>query len=213
MTVGLPMLLVEARGERVEARPGDRPVGERHGQLIGLTPVAQIGGAQQRTPLGRDAGRGEHLARGVFHAGQQLAAPGRIERDQIGVEGPRVVAPEIGRDEAECGKRARRRRHDDLGDLQFVREGGGVHRAGAAESDQRELARVVAALERDDAQCLGHIAVDDLDDRGGRVGQADSERVADPLADRRLRRGRHRSAAHRRATPRDRASRARHRRR
>ena len=80
--------------------------------------------------------------------------PGRIERDQIGVEGARIVALEIGRDESERGKRTRRRRHDDFGDLQLGGEGGGVHRAGAAESDQRELARVVAALERDDAQCL-----------------------------------------------------------
>src|SRR5215472_5160448 len=47
MTIGLLMLLVEQGGELVEPRSGDRPVGERHGQLVRLAAVAHIGGAQQ----------------------------------------------------------------------------------------------------------------------------------------------------------------------
>src|SRR6516165_5140104 len=59
--------------------------------------------------------------------------------------------------------------------------------AGAAKGDQRKLARVMAALDRDDAKGLGHIAVDDLDDRRGSFGHSQSKRIGHPLADRRLR--------------------------
>ena len=43
-----------------------------------------------------------------------------------------------------------------------------MQRAGAAEGDERELARVVAALDRDEPQRAQHLRVDDLD-RLGRV--------------------------------------------
>ena len=61
-----------------------------------------------------------------------------------------------------------------------------MHGASAAEGDERELAGIVAALDRDDAQRLGHVAVDDFDDLGGRFGHSQSEQVCHSLADRRL---------------------------
>ena len=48
----------------------------------------------------------------------------------------------------------------------------GVQRAGASVGDEREVARIVAALDRDDAQSAEHLRVDDVDD-GGRVDLAE----------------------------------------
>ncbi len=59
-----------------------------------------------------------------------------------------------------------------------------MHRPGAAERDQREISRVVAALDRDDAQGFGHVAVDDLDDLGGSLGNLKAERRCDIAGDR-----------------------------
>ena len=42
-----------------------------------------------------------------------------------------------------------------------------MQRPGAAEGDEREVARVVTALDRDDAQRAQHLGVDDVDDRRG----------------------------------------------
>ena len=71
----------------------------------------------------------------------------RIKRGQIRIESTRVVALQIARNDAERGKRARRWWYDNLRDLQFGCERGRVHRAGAAECDKREFARVVTALD------------------------------------------------------------------
>ena len=50
-------------------------------------------------------------------------------------------------------------------DPELVGERARVQRPGAAERDEREVARVVAALDRDDAQRPQHLGVDDPDDR------------------------------------------------
>ena len=59
-------------------------------------------------------------------------------------------------------------------DPELLGEKRGMHRPGAAERDQRELARIMAALDRDDAQRLGHAGVDDLDDAARRPPATDS---------------------------------------
>ena len=62
--------------------------------------------------------------------------------------------------------------------------------AGAAEHDERELARVVAALQRDDPHRVGHVRVGDGDDRLGRLvssrpsGSATRVRIASSAASR-----------------------------
>ena len=50
---------------------------------------------------------------------------------------------------------------------------------GAAEDDERELARVVAAADRDQADGVGHVRVGDLDDRLGGLQRLEPERLAD----------------------------------
>ena len=66
-----------------------------------------------------------------------------------------------------------RGRHDDRERAHQLGDRVGVQRAGAAEGDERELARVVAALDADHAQRAGHVLVDDLEDPLGGLLEAD----------------------------------------
>jgi len=119
MAVSLAMLFMEIGRERVEARARDRSGDERYGQLIGLAPIADIGGAQQRPPLGLEPRRCEHLGCGSLHFRKHSGDASRIERGQTRIEGTGVVALQIACHDTERGKRARRRRYDTLRDLQF----------------------------------------------------------------------------------------------
>ena len=60
-------------------------------------------------------------------------------------------------------------------DRQLLGERGAVQRPGAAERDEREVARVVAAADRDQPHGVGHVGVGDLDDRVGRLVQLEAE--------------------------------------
>ena len=56
-----------------------------------------------------------------------------------------------------------------------------VHRAAAAEGDEREVARVVAAADRDELQGIDHVLVGDADHAERRVLDRHAERVGDLL--------------------------------
>ena len=56
-----------------------------------------------------------------------------------------------------------------------------MHRPRPAEGDEREVARVVAALDGDEPQRARHVLVDDVEDALGRAVQVEAERVADLL--------------------------------
>ena len=60
-------------------------------------------------------------------------------------------------------------RHHDLGHVEHRRDLGAVQRTGAAEGDQREVARVEALLHRLGADGVGHVAVDDGEHAFGRL--------------------------------------------
>ena len=83
----------------------------------------------------------------------------------------------------------------------------GVHRAGAAEGQQGEAARVDAALDRDDAQRPHHLLVGDADDPGGRLARVEAERRGE-RGDRRARPPRRRARRRRRGRSRRRGCRA-----
>ena len=70
-----------------------------------------------------------------------------------------MVAPLVARDEPERGQHAGRRRHEHRAHPELLGERAGVQRPGAAERDEREVARVVAALDGDDAQRAQHLGV------------------------------------------------------
>ena len=74
------------------------------------------------------------------------------------------------REQAEGGQRFRRLGHDDLGHPHFLREGDPVT-GRDPQHEQGELARIVATLDRHEADLVGHPRIDHaVDSRGRRDG-------------------------------------------
>ena len=67
-------------------------------------------------------------------------------------------------------------------DTELTRDRGRVHRAVAAERDQREIARVGAVAGEDLAGRVRHVGVHDAFDAPRRFGDVDPERFGDVLA-------------------------------
>ena len=87
----------------------------------------------------------------------------------------------VGVQQAERGEHRRGGGDDDLGDVALARDLGGEQPARAAEGHHRELARIVAAIDRERADGVGHLdgrqAVDP--GRGGLV-DGEPELAAEP---------------------------------
>ena len=77
------------------------------------------------------------------------------------------VAALVGSDETERGEDAGGRGHEHGVHSELVGERARVQRAGAAECDEREVARIEALLDGDDAERAHHLGVHDLDHRLG----------------------------------------------
>ena len=78
---------------------------------------------------------------------------------------------------------ARSRRHQQAWNAELTRQGRGMHRSGAAEGEEREIARIVAARQRHQTDGAGHAIVGDAQDRRRRLGPAQSQPAADLLPD------------------------------
>ena len=94
------------------------------------------------------------------------------------------VALEIGREEARGREDAGAARDEESRHLGVAREGVRVHGPGAAEPDEDEVARVVAALHRDEVERVHHGRIRDLDDAVRGLGEREPERRGAALLDR-----------------------------
>ena len=158
---------MEACHHAIRPVPGPRLGG--HGQLIRLAGVAQI---QRVRHLDRRGCRA--LARQL---GDGLGLHGREQRGQLvrtrlrrGREhGPHQRHFERARQQAGGGEEAGSGRHDRTGHAQDGGKRAGVQWSTPSKSHHGEAARVVSALDRDDAQGTGHVGVDEADDAGGQV--------------------------------------------
>src|SRR5208282_2910128 len=74
------------------------------------------------------------------------------------------------------------RRYQDLGDVELGGDVDGMHGAGTAEGDEREVARIVAAADRDRARGAGHGRVDDAADAPGGLERAHAEPASEAPA-------------------------------
>ena len=95
----------------------------------------------------------------------------------------RVVVAHLGAEQAERRQHAGMARDDDRAHAEQRGEVGAVQRAGAAEGHQREVARVVAALDRHQPERADHVVVHDVEDALRRRLQREPERPGHPLLD------------------------------
>ena len=103
------------------------------------------------------------------------------ERLERLVDGRDEVVAQVGDDAAERVGEPGPRRDQHLRDAELARQRRRVQRPGAAEREQREVARVVAARQADHADRAGHLVVGDAHDRRRRRGRVEAERRADLL--------------------------------
>jgi hypothetical protein len=123
-------------------------------------------GGQQRAPLLSLLGEeGAHVSEG------ELVEPA--------VDGVHEVVAQVSQGTAERRGDARQERHDDRRHAKLAGDGYGVQRPSAAEGDKREVARIVAALDRDCADGPGLAVVADADDGLSRRARRHAQRGGD----------------------------------
>jgi hypothetical protein len=118
------------------------------GQLVRLPPVARVDQPERRCSGQVPRGPSLHL----------------LERASD------VVAPEIGRREAERAEHSRGQGNEDALYPQLLGQRAGVQRPGAAEGDKRQPARIDPALYADHTERPSHLGLDDPNDSGGGLG-------------------------------------------
>ena len=180
--VELLVQLVEPLLEAADADRADLVRVDRDGDLVALPVVAHVGGVRDRPGVGRDP---LALEPGVGAAAELVEDPGHLLRlglgEQADVRLGELVA-EVGDEIADGAEQARRRRHEDGERPHQLGDGVRVERPGAAVGDEREVARVVAALDGDEAQRARHVLVHDREDSlRGLLDRREAHRVGDRL--------------------------------
>ena len=166
--------LLERRCRLARAAPGSRSPGRGSAcRRRTSTCWARAGDALGVHPLARAAPRARRAI-----AGSSSSATSRdVSRISVWANSLRKSATRS----PSAHSRPGRRRDDHRERAHQLGHGVGVQRAGAAERDERELARVVAALDADHAQRAGHVLVDDPQDAVGGLLEAEAHRVGDRL--------------------------------
>ena len=106
-----------------------------------------------------------------------------VERGERRVDGVDEILAQVGHQAAERVGEPRPHRHQHLGDAELARDRHGVQRPGPAEGEQHEVARVVAARQRDESDGAGHVRVGEPEDGGGGILDGEAERPRQPVAD------------------------------
>ena len=137
-------------------------VGERDGQGGVGAVVFEIGGDLGGGAVGTFAQGGGRFRRQCHGALLEIARVGESALDRLFSDGAYV-----GEADAPCGEHAGEGVKQDRVDADGVGDGAGVLAAGAAEGDEHVFGRVVAALDRDLLDRLGHVLVGDAQEAFG----------------------------------------------
>jgi hypothetical protein len=143
-----------------------------------LVLVAEFSVAQEPDLPGIDPFRGELRARLVLRLREHRLDPVRRAFLQVGQPRHEVVAAQVRHHHAPGREHRGAGRHDHLLHAELGGERHAVHSPAAAEGDEREVARVVAAVERHQLQRVDHVVVGDADDAARRLVGTDAELLA-----------------------------------
>ena len=151
---------MEGRPQPGQGRVVEAVEGDRHVEFVVLPQIAHLDRAVDRDvpAVALALERGDSLADQV---GEHPVGVLPVERRRRHLGRPFQVDARVGHQEAEGGELPRMVRHDAARDVGVRHQIGGVHRARAAEREQREVARVEAALGQHRAQRADHVVVGD----------------------------------------------------
>ena len=175
-------LLVEAV-ELVERLRRKAALGHPDAQLVALPHVPAVEPALEINVRVRNSVAPQPLAQLLLQLGER---PGQAADVEVALEHedrPHLVVLEVAGQEAGRGRDAWVRWNEHLRDSERLGQLGCVERPGAAERDEREVARVVAPLDGERANQAGHIRVRDRQDSLRRLEQVEPEAVGKPLHD------------------------------
>ena len=182
-TVGVLALVlgVETGHSRVHRR--ERPV-DRDRERAPLAEVAHRDVALERHLRLRHAFVTQELARLALEPLELRLHLGRIHVGRPPEEHLGEIVADVDQEATERRRDTGVRRYEHRRDRELPSERRAVERAGSAEDDEGELARVVAAPDGDEAHGIGHVRVGDLDDGARSLGGVEPERPDDVLLDR-----------------------------
>src|SRR5262245_7651033 len=164
----------------VKPWPGRAGLAERDVQLEGLALVAKIERAKQLLLRGLEVLELQLVSRRALHLGEQLAGDGQALAERPHAR-PDVIVLDLRGQQAEGGEVAGMPWHEHTRDPDLLSQRQGMHRPGTAEGDQREVARIVAALDRDLANRRGHARDGDPHDAFGQ--RLDRQPAPEPRAE------------------------------
>ncbi len=124
---------------------------DRNTDFVGLAAVAHAGAAQCRKPLARELLLQQFGECGLLHRRKGLFKLLGLRRIEPGDTCKTPGLMHVGDQHAEGRKSPGIARHQNAADAKLADEAPGNRRSHAAEGDQRELARIVAALDGDGA--------------------------------------------------------------
>ena len=149
---------------------------------MGLPGELHVGLVLDGDRLDLDAlGREQPAARDLV--GEDRAGGAHVHAQEVLVDRLHEVVAHVGHQAPQGRGDPGTRRHQHPGDGQLAGQGGGVQRAGAAEREQDEVARVVPALQRHQADGAGHLVVGHAHDGGGDLLGTQAEMGADLLVE------------------------------
>ena len=137
---------------------------ERHGDFVGLADVADVERAFDERAVAAEAFRRQICLGPRDQRRETLAQLFVRHVGRPAQHRQRIVLRHVGQQHAERREHAGVARRDHRGDVERVGDLAGVHAAGAAEGEQRELARIESALHGHDANGALHVGVGDAHD-------------------------------------------------
>ena len=160
---------------------GDIPAGfDGDAQRVDLALIGHVGGMGDHDLADLGFARRQPRLAIAPLLGQYFGDRGFAQRIGALFDGARQVVAQIGDDAAHGAQHARAGRHQHRADANLADQRRAMQRTGPAENHQREVARIVAALDRQQACAAGHILVDDGQDRFRRLLDAKTELFAQP---------------------------------
>ena len=155
------------------------PVGQIDFHAVFLAAIAHVGVAQERKTVRNTVGA-EFTFQGLYQLVERrcdCAGRFRLDAHQAGAD---RVAPHVGHQHAPGGEDRGIHRDDHFRNAELARQRGRMHAATAAERDQREVARIEPAIERDQLERIHHVGVGDPD----HAARALLDRHAEPAGER-----------------------------